>query len=174
MQKPGFRDRFIAALPDVPPELDLRLDEFVSFDREILAKFCHEDAALLAEQGLPCDAPPFLNFDAYSVEEIRERTEIFGLPSEAFPIGNNGSGDMIAIDINTRHVIYFNHDFENLRVFINSNLPLFLECLCIFQEHLTSGNLSTCLATIARADPSAALPGTMWHQEVGNQIACDE
>ncbi len=167
----NFKQRFIAALPAMPPNLDLRWDEFAEFDRVTVAPLFSRDADFLAEQGLPCDASPFLSFVAYSRAEIDQRLQVFGLSSNCFPIGHNGSGDVLAIDMDTREVVYFNHDFHNLRVFINSTLQQFAESLCIYQEHLRDETMATCLAQIGKIDAPAVLIDSMWYNEVTSELA---
>ncbi|MDB5339702.1 MAG: hypothetical protein JWN70_5321 [Planctomycetaceae bacterium] len=170
MAKLDFRRRFLAGLPAIPAELGLRLDEFVQFDTSTVHLLDSEDATLLLAQGLPHDASPFLSFEAYSSEQLDSRFETFGVSKSYFPIGHNGSGDVLAIDLNTREVVYFNHDLEDARVFVNSSLIQFLECLCIFQEHLTQETMASCLADIATSDHKATAPGALWHNEVGNEV----
>lgn len=168
----NFKDRFVASLPETPADLDLHFDEFVLFDPESLPdRLAGEDSSLLAAQGLPRDAAPFLSFYAYSQPEIEFRVQIFGLSESYFPIGQNGSGDVVAIDMDSRHVIFFNHDRYNERVFINSSLPQFAESLCIYQEHLTKEAMHNCLDAIAIIDSRAADPGSMWHAEVSSELA---
>lgn len=168
----NFKDRFVASLPEIPEDLDLHFDEFVLFDPESLPdRLAREDSSLLTAQGLPCDAAPFLSFYACSQPEIESRVQIFGLPESCFPIGHNGSGDVIAIDMDSRHIIFFNHDRYNERVFINSSLPQFAESLCIYQEHLTKETMHNCLDAIATIDSRAADHGSMWQTEVSSELA---
>ncbi|MGY0653039.1 SUKH-4 family immunity protein [Luteimonas sp. A537] len=126
---------------------------------------------LLLEQGLPRDASPFLTFYAYSQPEIESRKEVFGIPESCFPIGHNGSGDVLVVDTDTREIIYFNHDNHNVRVLINSSLPQFAESLCIYQEHLTKGAVGVCMAAIAAIDTRAVIQGSMWQSEISSEIA---
>ena len=168
----NFKDRFIASLPETPAHLDLHLDEFVAFNAGTLpGRLIKEDSDLLAAQGLPRDASPFLSFYAYSQPEIESRKQIFGIPESCFPIGHNGSGDVVAIDLDSREVIYFNHDYYNQRIFINSSLPQFAESLCIYQEHLSKKAMANCLDAIAAIDARAAISGSMWQAEVSSELA---
>jgi hypothetical protein len=166
-----FKPRFLAALPTMPAGLDLHWDEFVVFENSVLSDLAQEDIDFLTTQGLPHDAPPFLSFTAYTRHEIEQRLETFVLPENIFPIGHNGSGDILAIDKNLRDVVYFNHDANNLRVFINSTLLQFAECLCVFQEHLKSESMHQCLAAIAAVDSAAAKASSMWHSEIMAEVA---
>ncbi|MGB4810898.1 MAG: SUKH-4 family immunity protein [Methylophilaceae bacterium] len=168
----NFKIRFIST-PPVPPELNLHLDEFVEFSQHNLSSLAQEDRAFLASQGLPRDASPFLSFAAYSQAEIAERIETFALTTNLFPIGHNGSGDVIAIDKSSREVVYFNHDMYNLRVFINSSLPLFAECLCIYQEHLHNKKMHSCLMAIETIDMAAARTDGMWSAEIKQSMESD-
>jgi hypothetical protein len=168
-----FKSRFLAALPPIPPELDLNWDEFVVFDADTVASLAEEDAEFLTTQGLPCDAAPFLSFYAYSEDEVAQRLEVFSLAENILPLGHNGSGDILALDKNTREVVNFNHDADNLRIFINSTLPKFAESLCVYQEHQNSKSMHQCLADIAAVDSMAAQNGCMWHSEIMAEITGD-
>ena len=168
----NFKDRFISSLPAVPPDLDLRLNEFVVFDANVIpVRLAKEDSCLLVEHGLPRDAAPFLSFHAYSPSEIDSHKQHFGTPESYFPIGHNGSGDILAIDTDSREVVYFNHDNHNQRVFINSSVRQFAESLCIYQEHLGKGAMANCLGAIAAIDTRAATTGSMWQAEVSSELA---
>jgi len=165
----GFRERFLASLPDIPAELDLRLDEFIQFDPAALpSSLPMDDAQLLVAQGLPRDAPPFLSFCAYSPTDAADLRQGFGIPESCFPIGHNGSGDVLAIDLETREVVYFNHDNHNARVFINSSLCQFAESLCIYQEHHHRRAIRAALSAIAAIDPAALHQGSMWQAETSS------
>jgi hypothetical protein len=166
-----FRSRFVAAFPEVPADLDLHLDEFVDFERADVSRLASEDADLLKRQGMPHAAAPYLSFEAYSPEEMDELLQSSGLPDSFFPIGQNGSGDIVAIDTKSREVIYINHDAKDVRVFINSSLQQFAESLCIYQEHLTRQDLQECLAAIRRVDAAAVAAGAMWHDELARRQA---
>ncbi|WP_321781745.1 SUKH-4 family immunity protein [Burkholderia pyrrocinia] len=119
----------------------------------------------LMEEGLPRTAPPFLSFSNYSASEIADLHGNGVIPEKFVPLGQNGPGDVLGIDAATNEVLYFNHDASNLRVFINSTLALFLESLCIYQEHLHGGTMPSCLGAIAKIDPPAARPPSMWCAE---------
>jgi hypothetical protein len=168
----NFKDRFIASLPEIPAHLDLHLDEFVAFNAGTLPnRLAKEDSDLLAAQGLPRDASPFLSFYAYSQPEIESRKQIFGIPESCFPIGHNGSGDVVAIDLENREVVYLNHDYHGQKVLINSSLPQFAESLCIYQEHLRKKAMENCLDAIATIDARAANFGSIWQAEVSSELA---
>ena len=162
----SFRDRFIAALPEVPTDLDLGLDEFVQFDPSVVPSSLRtDDADFLVTQGLPRDAAPFLNFCAYSQFKLAEVREVFGVPDSHFPIGHNGSGDVIAVDSTTGQVVYFNHDDHNARVLINSSLRQFADSLCIYQEHHNKRAIEGARSAILAIDPAALQQGAMWQIE---------
>lgn len=159
-----FKARFISALPPLPP--DLALGEFVAYRYGNLSSLAAQDAAFLVNQGMPRDAAPFLSFEAYSEPQVNQRRVVFGIDADYFPLGHNGSGDVLAIGCRNREIVYFNHDFDNARVFINSTLAQFAECLCVYQAHLRDDRMNSCLAQIARVDGAAALPGTMWAEDI--------
>lgn len=171
MSDVNFRARFVAALPKVPDDLDLHLDEFVDFERADVSRLTSDDADLLKRQGMPRDAPPYLSFMAYSPEEMSDLLQSSRLPDSIFPFGHNGSGKSLAIDTKTGEFIYFNHDANSERVFINSSLQQFVETLCIYQEHLTRQELQPCLAAISQVDEAAVAAGAMWHVELAARQA---
>lgn len=161
----SFKQRFCAGLPQTPPELDLQLDAFITFEREALTELDAQTAQLLLDEGLPESAPPFLNFSCYAAEDINSLREFGDIPAQFFPLGQTSYGDLLGIDTITKEVIYFNHDNNNQRILLNSSLAQFLECLCIYQEYLHSDASVSPLSAIQKVDPSAAKPGTMWHTE---------
>jgi SUKH-4 immunity protein len=157
-----FHARFVAGVSKTPPELDLHLDEFVLFSRSLLDGFAlkPQDVTLLSEVGLPRDAPPFLSFGHQ--QDIG--SEWF--PTGTFVIGTNGSGDPLCIELNGGAVVAFNHDRNMQRVFVNSSLPHFAECLCIYQEHLHAQSLSRCFETLCCADSQLLKSPSYWKQEL--------
>ncbi len=161
----SFKQRFLSGLPETPPELDLQLDEFTVFESTDLPGLNDNAKRLLVEEGLPRTASPFLSFSCYGDIEINDLRESGAIPEQFVPLGQNGSGDLLGIDTTTNEVVYLNHDSHNHRVFINSTLDQFLECLCIFQEHLYSKTRRSPLSAIAKIDPRAAEKGAMWHAE---------
>lgn len=165
-----FKAQFIAVLPSMPPELDLNFDEFIAFNPSDVACIPVQEAEFLLKHGLPRDAAPFLSFEGYSAEEIVRRLTIFGIAERYYPLGHTGSGDVLALDRETREIVYFNHDADSARVFINSTLIQFARCLCIFQAHLRDDTMEHCLANIRHVDPAAAEPGTMWADEVDAEL----
>ena len=167
-----FKRRYIKSLPSVPEELNLKLDEFVLFDSQTLESsgLSEKDKEFLLEAGLPRDASPFLTFQAYSLNDISKRKEVFGIDETFFPIGHNGSGDPIVIDTKSGEVLYFNHDNYMKKVFINSSLKQFAESLCVQQENRTSNTLNKCLAEISYIDAPAAEKETMWYSEIQMEL----
>ncbi|MGR3885689.1 SUKH-4 family immunity protein [Pseudomonas sp. 1152_12] len=170
MSKFDFNTRFLSALPSLPSGLDLPLDAFIFWEARQLPLMAEPDAEFLVKQGLPESAAPFLSFSVYSETEATRRRTIFGVADHYFPLGHTGSGDVLALDCQSGEVVYFNHDFNNERVFINTALLLFAQCLCVFQQHLRDNTMARCLADIERIDPAAAAPGTMWADEIGAEL----
>jgi len=166
----NFRERFLVTLPEIPSGLDLGLDKFVTYDESTLSILDNEDSKFLNEFGMPANASPFLSFHSYSTVEISELYNSSILNESYFPFGANGSGDILAIDLKTKEVVYFNHDSDNERVFINSSLNKFAESLCIFQQCLTNSAINTCALLISKIDPSAVRVDTMWHCEIQSEI----
>ena len=161
----SFKQRFCAGLPQTPPELGLQLDAFITFESDALSGVDADSAQLLLEEGLPESAPPFLSFSCYATEDIESLREFGDIPAQFFPLGQTAYGDLLGIDTGTKEIVYFNHDNNSQRVFVNSTLAQFLECLCIFQEHIHAEPPTSPLTAIAHIDPSAASQGSMWHTE---------
>jgi hypothetical protein len=161
----SFKQRFVAALPPTPPALGLQLDEFIVFERASLVELDDRLIRFLTEHGLPRRASPFLSFSSYPRAEIENFRETGAIPEGFVPLGQNGSGDLLGIETSTKAVVYFNHDSHNKRVFINSTLDLFMESLCLYQEHLRAKTMQLCLVAIEKIDPAAVKPGSMWHVE---------
>ena len=92
-----FKSRFVALLPETPPDLDLDLDRFVAFDPQRVASLLIPDEAkaFLLESGLPADAAPFLNFETSKDLSL---APVEGFPDTAI-IGFNNYGDAICLDI---------------------------------------------------------------------------
>jgi hypothetical protein len=160
-----FKQRFLASLPHTPPELKLQLDAFVVFERCAVAELDDHAVDVLTGDGLPCRAPPFLSFSGYSASVIADLRKNRVIPEAFVPLGQNGAGNVLGVDAATSEVIYLDHDASNVRVFINSTLPLFLESLCIYQEHLRAGTVPLSLDAIGRMDPPAVHPTSMWYVE---------
>jgi len=115
-------------------------------------------------------APPFLSFYSYTAAEIFELYESLALNNSYFPFGANGSGDILAIDLNSNEIVYFNHDNDNERVFINSSLNQFADSLCIFQQGLKNSNINQCNELISKIDPKAIVVNTMWYAEIQSEL----
>ena len=160
-----FKSRFIASLPPIPDDIDLSLDEFSTFPAERIAKLRIRDVdrRLLAECGLPIDAAPFLSF-GLSADRVL-------MPLDDFPdsvvIGHNGSGDMICIDqAAVGAVVYYNHDNHMQRVFMNSSILQFAECLCLFSEFMRTKDAETFARHVELVDSPALAGGAFWPNEV--------
>ena len=149
--------------------MDLSLDKFASFpqDRIDALKIAHADRRLLKEIGLPATASPFLTF--------RLGAEWALLPIEELPnsiaIGQNGCGDLICIDqLASGAIVYYNHDNNMERVFINSTLLQFAECLCLFAEFLRDKNAERFRQQVDQVDPDALLPNAFWLSEFQSSL----
>jgi hypothetical protein len=164
-----FKTRFIASLPEIPDDVDLSLDEFASFPPEQVGNLRISDAdkRLLIECGLPADASPFLSFGLTANRVL--------MPLAEFPhsvaIGHNGSGDMICIDQSTGGaIVYYNHDNHMQRVFMNSSLMQFAECLCLFAEFMQTKDSTSFTRKVFAVDPAALAPQAFWPNEVQCEI----
>lgn len=164
-----FKSRFIASLPPIPDDIDLSLGDFATFPNERIAKLRVSDAdqRLLAECGLPVDASPFLSFGLSSDRVL--------MPLDEFPdsvaIGHNGCGDMICIDQSSGGaVVYYNHDNHMQRVFMNSSLVQFAECLYLFANFMQTKDANTFTQQLGRVDPPALATGAFWANEVQSEL----
>jgi hypothetical protein len=151
-----FRLRYVRALPEVPAGMNLGLDEFYSFPESYLTAYAlsQVDANFLCSVGLPKQASPFLSFTDYS--------EGIDIPEGYCPIGADGSGNHIFIERGSGNVVLLDHDFEMNRVFINGSLIQFAECLCLYQEHLTTESISHCFAAMREIDKALEAENSWW------------
>lgn len=159
-----FKTRFIELLPSVPPDIDLELDRFVTFPAERVAslRIPEEHKAYLTESGLPADAAPFLNFDTKIDQSL---TALEGFPDTAI-IGSNNHGDAICLDMSDNGaVVYYNHDNMMKRVFMNSSLPLFAECLCAFSSLIQTKDRESFTRHVTSIDPDALASDAFWTTE---------
>lgn len=166
MSPEQFKSRFLASVPETPPELELGLGEFVRADPSEVegVPLSAEDSRLLLEVGLPRDAPPFLSFRRYP-----------DLPKEAFlrgtfELGTNAQGDPICFELTSRTVVIFNHDRDMERVFVNSSLLKLAECLCLYQEHFRAQDFTSCFETMCKVDPELANHGGFWKSEIEQEL----
>ncbi len=160
-----FKSRFLDSLPPVPEDIDLSLDEFVSFPPELAARLTisETDRQLLIESGLPADAAPFLSFGLSAGRVLQPLAEF----PDSVPIGHNGSGDLICLDqLEAGAVVYYNHDNHMQRVFMNSSLMQFAECLCLFARFMQTKDASEFTTRVREIDPAALSPGAFWSNEV--------
>lgn len=170
-----FRQQFVASVltdPDLDqvPELKERLSEFVFFARETLVAHGVRGSAadFLSEGGLPQDAAPFLTFTAYSERELTQLFELYEMPREIFPLGANGSGDPLGVELSSQAIVYLNHDANMQRVFINSSMHQFADSLLCYQLLLRQGRPYELLERLRSIDPAATRAGTMWHSEAAS------
>lgn len=157
-----FKKRYIGALPEVPKDLDLKLDEFHLFDSNLRgAKLLKSyDLDHLVSVGMPSQASPFLSFGSYPDWEYEA--------DKYFPIGADGSGSNLCIDLSNGEVVLLDHDWGMKRVFINSSLEAFAECLCIYQESLRNECINNCMGLMCNADRKLLNSGEWWANEVGH------
>jgi len=160
-----FKSRFISSLPPIPEDIDLALDEFVSFPAHCVEalKISDNDRRLLRDCGLPADASPFLSF-GLSAERVLMPLKDF---PESVAIGHNGCGDMICIDQSADGaIVYYNHDNKMKRIFMNSSLQQFAESLCLFAEFMQTKDGESFARRLRASDPHAVATGAFWLNEV--------
>lgn len=150
----------------MPEELreELDLERFVTFDPEVVAacKLNPQDAAILAEVGLPNSASPWLTFD---LDPKRRLSPIEGFP-KMLTIGSNAYGDYVCLDMESNgEIVYINHDNLNARVFINSSVSALVESLCLYLTHRHQNEPDDLLAAMGSFDPKAIVDGTFWQTE---------
>jgi hypothetical protein len=165
MKSDQFRSRFLAALPEFPPELGFDFTAFVQIDPNEpgVQHLKPSDQEMLIEVGLPQDASPFLSFRRSSVQTD------YLFPGGGFYLGADGSGNAICVEIGTGHVVLFDHDDGMRPILVNSSLSAFAECLCVYQEHLRSSQMHTCYEAMLRVDPALASHGGFWKEEARKQ-----
>jgi hypothetical protein len=164
-----FKSRFIELLPCVPPELNLTLDEFVTFspDRAAALHIPDSDRAFLTDSGLPAAAAPFLSFGPDSESAL--------MPLDGFAdsvmIGHNGSGDMICVDQSDGGaVVYYNHDNRMQRVFINSSLSQFARSLCAYSSLSRTKDADAFRAAMSEIDAAAIARASFWLNEMETEL----
>jgi SUKH-4 immunity protein len=153
------------------PDLARELSEFVTFDPDLLERYrlSADDIVFLSKAGLPRQAAPFLGFSAYAEKDLENLYTVGYLPRTLFPLGSNGSGDPLGIELRSRAIVYLNHDDGMRRILINSSLSQFAESLCAYQEARRAGTLKEFLRGLEAMDSPAAIPGAMWHTEIAGQ-----
>ncbi len=60
----------------------------------------------------------------------------------------------------TGAVVYYNHDNHMKRVFMNSSVLQFAECLCLFSEFMRTKDAETFTRHVERIDSPALAAGT--------------
>jgi hypothetical protein len=169
-----FQARYLKSLPEVPPELDLRLHVFAPFPAANVAPLTipASDKQILVECGLPQDAPPFLSFGQLGTNLLDPADKISGLPNaynRFRAIGTNSCGDLICLDVEAfGRVVYLNHDRHNEVIYMNSGVSALAVSLCAFQEGMRARDASACQDAIRAADPEALSPGSFWADEIAN------
>jgi hypothetical protein len=175
MSPQQFKTRFLASLPELPPDLpELRqqLSEFVQFPSAIVERLniSSSDKAILSGSGLPRDASPFLSFGLSHGRLLQPLNNVerqADCDRRYKMIGHNSSGDMICLDEDDEgSVVYLNHDNNMQVVFINSNVTALAECLCIFAESIKRNDPKRCREEIRRIDPTALRDGSFWPFEI--------
>ncbi len=161
-----FKNRYIESLPVVPDDLrdELGLERFASLDTVTANRLNlpHDVADFVTTAGLPESASPWLSFDFNVDGRIA--------PVDTFPhmiaIGSNSSGDDVCLDVNDNYsLVYLNHDDLFRRIFINSSVSLFAECLCLYLGRRHRNDPIDLLNAIGKIDPKATEIGTFWYTE---------
>lgn len=170
MEALDFKTRFATAVGEVPDWIEFDPTAFVTFDPQALQRIPLQasDVELLSKIGMPKSTAPMLEFGALQTNEIDALWESSDIPREFFPIGHNNYGDHICVSGESGEVVYFEHDSHPPRkVFINSSLLHFAECICVFQALVVAGRTHDAPDPLRQVDPRAMQPGAMWYSESG-------
>lgn len=171
MEPKEFKRRFQTAQGEVPEDLDLDFGKFRTFDPVSIANLdiSESDKRILREVGFPEDAAPFLSFDQKDDVALKPPSSIDPNLGDEFNcykvLGINGSGDFVCIEDGTGNIVYLNHDWDMKRIFINSSLGKFSECLCLMAEAMESNYQIDFLGSVKKIDPPAILEESMWPAE---------
>lgn len=161
-----FHERFVATLPDdLPPELFAELAEFVAFDPAQVATIglAEADAAILAQVGMPRNAPPFLFFGGDQIDLL---AKLDGAPDKII-IGANGFGDRVCLDVSTNGtVLEVSNENHSQHTVMNASIVSLAQCICAFAEFRKTGDGDAFRAEIAEIDPAAAAAGSWWMLEI--------
>jgi hypothetical protein len=167
-----FRQQFLSHIASNEglvgfPELRETLAEFVAFDRALLLdnRVPTDAVDFLCASGLPRQAAPYLAFEAYSAAKLADLYDLCDMPRTLYPLGANGSGDPLGIELSSGAVVFLNHDNDLRRVFINSSVGQFAACLCLCQEYFTQRDSEHFMAMVQQLDPQAVAEGAMWRIE---------
>jgi hypothetical protein len=166
-----FKNRFEKAQGPIPAGIDLKLAKFRAFPDERITELIIDESSknILREVGFPEDAAPFLSFNEEPEKVLKKLPSIFSYLGPEFDryrlLGCNGSGDFLCIDETDGSIVYLNHDSNMKRVFINSSLSQFAECLCLMAETLQSGYTNDFLDELSRIDLKAISDDAMWPSE---------
>ena len=126
-----------------PPGLE-DLEKLVRYPRDAVERTTlpQEIKTFLVEAGLPDSASPFLDFSVHGGQHMATVAQELRL-SPAFErylmIGSNGSGDPIALDIETNgEVVCLNHDDDFSRYVLNRTVAQLASALLRFREFIES------------------------------------
>ena len=143
-----FKSEYLDTLPEVDPELDLGLDEFVIYSEASLEGFdlSEHDAIWLSSVGLPAASAPFLNFSSGH-----------GYLPGVFPagfcyLGSTGWGDPIALQDSTGAIVRLDHERGFEAFPLSSSLTQFAKSLCVVQRCVTQNDFSNCERTLKSID----------------------
>ncbi len=110
-------------------------------------RLAQDTIEFLLECGLPNQAAPCLNFNSNYLSNIPTVNEWFEINFEGLNdyvvIGSNGSGDPVCIDLKKgNEIVFLNHDNDFERIFINSSIKKFANCLIVYAEFIITTNAS--------------------------------
>ncbi|MFW2178254.1 MULTISPECIES: hypothetical protein [unclassified Moraxella] len=136
----NFQQEYLAILlpsiPDELAELKEELSEFIYWDdSQFQDDYQAKDSIkFLVEQGLPRQASPYLGFKNYHQSDIMQIQQNSNLQSHHFPIGADGSGNVIFVDMADGQIYLSDHDNNDEVIFINNSLEQLGKCICGYDK----------------------------------------
>jgi|GEM_PF-2077572 len=171
MELNEFKERYLKALPEIPPEININLNQFRIFPKSKvdLLPIKENEKKLLKNVGLPEQASPYLSF-TYNDEIVLEKLNVIDTNlddkfSIYIIIGSNGTGDPICIHSEDGRIVYLDHNIKMNEIFINSSISQFVESICLFAETMRSDCNFKFLEELEKVDYSAIKPKGMWLSE---------
>jgi SUKH-4 immunity protein len=173
MNPEEFKERYLSIImPSIPSDLDLDIDEFVTYPITKISQLniSQADKDLLIMSGLPDSAAPFLSF-GLNISIMLE-------PLDKLPhckmLGHTSYGDMICIDESEGgSIVYFNHDCDMARVFMNSSLRSLAHSLCIYAEFWQTRDVERCRKEIGEYDRLAMKEDSFWSIEICTDVEAE-
>ncbi|PHR88855.1 MAG: hypothetical protein COA78_36175 [Blastopirellula sp.] len=152
----------------VPEDIREDVSQLIYFDYNTLVNngVLKETAQFLSTEGFPENSAPFLSFSISDDSKIESLLNGIDDSTNYYPIGSNGSGDIIAVQKDNDNIVYFNHDDFHKKIFINSNIRKFFDSLYLFQESKINKVESLSINDFIKIDSNCNSKNSMWPNEV--------